>query len=520
MGWWTNLFSSTAIVSEEESPRRSPGAADDFWYDQVGTKSASGLKVTPAIAMKASAVYACVKILAETIASLSLEMSQRTVDGWEEAPNHPIAEVLGYQPNGWQTAVEFWEFMVLHAAIEGEAFAEIVPGARGAVDQLIPLHPLRVKQVRLPGYRIGFDVTDENGKTRRLTQDEVFRLPGLSSDGLNGIRAIDMAADAIGLGLAADTYASKLFANGINFGFALVSQKKMGEEAQKNLIQALMRRFAGAANAHRPIILQDGIKPEKMMGQTASEAQLLEARKWQIAEVARYWRIPLHMLNIDDSTNRSTVEEQSLNFVKYTLRPWCKRIEQAIRRDLIIAKSVYRAKFNLEDLQRGNAKDSAEYFAKALGSGGTRGWLTQNEVRKILGLNAKSGGDDLPMPTSPAGQPAGGGVGSQLALPPPQSLEERCSSVIHKEVVVMRKAIMNHAPDAWSFAAYVKAFYGGHVSTVAQRLEIPKDAAKAYCGFRADTLIAANDPAGAVDALEATGAAELAGILAAHGEVA
>lgn len=519
MSWFSNLFGGSA-VSDAEAPRRPPAPDDDYWYERVGTTSAAGIKVTPALALKASAVYACIKILAETIASLSLEMSQRTAAGWEEAPNHPIAEVLGYQPNSWQTAVEFWEFMVLHAAMEGEAFAEIVPGPRGAVDQLIPLHPLRVKQIRLPNYRIGFDVTDEDGRSRRLTQDEVFRLPGLSADGLNGIRAIDLAADAIGLGMAADTYASKLFANGINFGFALVSPKKMGEEAQKNLIQALMRRFAGAGNAHRPIILQDGVKPEKMMGQTASEAQLLEARKWQIAEVARFWRIPLHMLNIDDSTNRSTVEEQSLNFVKYTLRPWCKRIEQAIRRDLIIAKSAYRAKFNLEDLQRGNAKDSAEYFAKALGSGGTRGWLTQNEVRKILGLNSLPGGDDLPMPTSPAGQPSGGGTGSQLALPAPQGLEERCAGVVRKEVAVMRKAIMNHAADPASFATYVRAFYGGHVSTVAERLEIPKDAAKAYCVFRADKFIAANDEVAAVDALEETGAAELAGILAAHGEVA
>jgi len=250
-----------------------------------------------------------------------------------------------------------------------------------------------------------------------------------------------------------------------------------------------MMRFAGVGNAHRPIVLQEGMKVEKV-SQTAEQAQLLEARKWQIGEVARYWRIPLHMLGIYDGATHSNVEQQALDLVKYTLRPWVRRIELAIRRDLITAKQLYVAEFDMEGLLRGDAASRAEYYAKALGSGGHPAWLTPNEIRRLEGYNPKPGGDDLPTPANAAqaGQPRAADAGRQAV-----------GRLVAKEIAAIRKASMRFAADPDAFRKWVDAFYGGHVADAMRALNLPREAAKAYCAHAAGAVKAANDVAGLLD---------------------
>ncbi|NEV75477.1 phage portal protein [Rhodopseudomonas sp. BR0C11] len=481
--------------------------------------------MTADLALKASAVFACIKVLAETMGSLPLQVYRKLPDGsLEPANDHPVGDLIRYQPNKIQTAVEFWETTILHAALRGTGYAEIVSGPRGAVDQLRSLHADRVVQELLPDGTLRFRVTDPfTGRTRVLLQEEVFRIPGLSSDGVNGLRAVDLAADAIGLGMSADEYASRVFSNSLNIGGFLSAQKRMSVQAQRRLISKLMELYAGGNNSGRPMLLQDGIKFEKA-SMDASEAQLLEARKWQIAEVARFWRIPLHMLGIDDQTNRSTVEEQSINFVKYTIRPWARRIEQAIRRDLITATNLYEAKFNLDALERGNLTARAEYFSKALGAGGAPAWLTQNEVRLIEGWNRRPEpwADVLPQGsmaqrsdnTQPPSDPP---ANSALVEPePPKAIEDQridggALRVAQKENKAVRKALMRLAAKPDEFREWVAAFYGGHVSFVMETLGFDRTKARRYCAFQRDELIAANDIEAVVDRREQ----ELAKVLSA-----
>ncbi|MCK1577811.1 phage portal protein [Bradyrhizobium sp. 174] len=498
---------------------------DDFWYSELGRKSKAGIRVTPDIALRASAVYACIKVLAETMASLPLSIYRVLPSGdREEFNSHPIAELIRYQPNGIQTAVEFWETTVLHSALRGVGYAEIKPGTRGAVDQLISLHADRVTTEVIRDGTLRFKITDPfTGATRTLLQEEMFRIPGLSSDGITGLRAVDIAADAIGLGMAADNYASRIFSNNLNMGGFLSSQKKMSVEAQKRLITKLVEMFAGGNNVGRPMILQDGIKYEKA-SMLASEAQLLEARKWQLLEMARFWRIPPHMLGIDDTTNRSTVEEQSLNFVKYTIRPWGRRIVQAIRRDLIIAKGVYEAAFDYDDLEMGNLQARADYFTKALGSGGSPPWLTQNEVRQREGWNRRHEmwADVLPQGTNPGGAAAGSNQPAAIGSPAPTAATEdntpeaRARRLAGKENKAFRKALLRHAADPDAMRDWIKAFYGGHVSCVMETLGIPKDAARAYCDFQKREAIEANDWHALVDGREEKLAATIAAVLKQH----
>lgn len=369
----------------------------DFWFENATSASGAGIRVTPDIAIKASAVYACVKVLAETMATTSLRMRKSVPGGSIDAPEHPLEEVIRYQPNALNTATEFWETMIFQAALRGESYAEIVPRGGGRVE-LIPLDPGRVTVEVLRDRSFRFRYTDQlTNSTRVLLQEEVFRVPGMSHDGLTPIRAVDVAAEAIGIGMAADQYAARVFSNRLNIGGYLTTAKSLSPEAQKNLVDALMKRFAGPTNAHRPIILGEGLKFERAT-MDASQAQLLEARKWQVTEVARFWRIPLHMLGIYEGSTHSNVEEQSVGFVRYTIRPWAKRIEQAIRRDLIVAKAFYFAEFNLESLLRGQTEQRGNYFAQALGSGGHAPWMTVNEVRRIEGWNPVEGGEGLRAP--------------------------------------------------------------------------------------------------------------------------
>lgn len=465
----------------------SPGAGNNYWYSEYGAgESASGVNVTADIALKASALYACAKVLAETIATLPYQMFKQGADGGlMPATSHPLDDIIRFQPNNRQTAVEFWETMVLNAGIHGAAYAEIVPGKRGFVDQLRPIHPDYVKAELMDDDNLRFEVRNpKNGSRRIILHEEMFRIYGWSSDGVTPMRMVDYAANAIGLGLSQDMYASRLFKNNLNFGVILEHPGKLSPEAQQNMIDAYMRRLAGASNAHRPMVLQEGLKATKIT-QNATEAQLLEARKWQVGEIARFLRIPLHMLGIDDQTNRSTVEEQSINFVKYTIRPWCRRIEQATRRDLIIA-AQYEAKFNLDGLQRGNLQARSEYFFRALGGGGNSpGWLTPNEVREIEGYNRHKDGDKLPMPIAKPTGPA--------ALIEDKTIQGRAGKLARRENAAFKRASLRLADDPDALKTWIRSYYGGHVSCVMEILGVSKEAARAYCDYQRDEAILFKD---------------------------
>lgn len=536
MGWINNAVATVWSIGRKSELDRwaadldqaLPRDDDDIWYSPLGRKSTSGIRVTADLALRASAVYSCIKVLAETMATTPMSVYRVLPNGDREEYNaHPIAELIRYQPNSIQTAAEFWETTVLHSALRGVGYAEIVPGPRGAVDQLKSLHADRVAVETLRDGSLRFKITDPfTGITRTLLQEEVFRVPGLSSDGITGLRAVDIAADAIGLGMAADNYASRIFSNNLNMGGFLSSTKKMSPEAQKRLITKLVEMFAGSNNAGRPMILQDGIKFEKA-SMMADEAQLLDARKWQLLEMSRFWRIPPHMLGIDDSTNRSTAEEQGRNFVRYTIRPWANKIVQAIRRDLIVAKGVYEVRYDFDDLEKGDLAAQGDFYSKALGAGGTPPFLTQNEVRQLAGWNRRSEpwADILPQGTNPGGAASGSKQSPPAALAEPASpraLEDNspdaCASrVARKENVALRKAALRFVADPDGFREWVKAFYGGHVSFIMETLGLAKDGAKSYCAYQRDEVLAANDIDALITRREESLAAQISAVLKKHG---
>lgn len=508
-----------------------PDPSDDFWYADIGggARNHAGVVITPDIALKASAVYTCVATLAEVMASMPCEMFMRLADGGSRpAVNHPLDELIHYQPNDTQTAFEFWQMIVLHAALRGTGYAEIVPGPRGAVDRLLPIHAARVTTETLKDGSLRYRVTDPNGgPTRTLLQEEMFRVPGLTMNGVTGLKAVDVAAEDIGLGMAGDAYAARVFSNNLNIGGYLKHPKQLSTEAQKNLIQAFAEKLAGIRNAHRPIVLQEGM--EFIQGSmVAKDAQLLEARTFQIKLIAMRWRIPLFMLGLENVG--AEAEQQVLAFVKFTLRPWAKRIEQAIRRDLIVARGTYFARFNMEALLRGDSKSRSEYFSKALGSGGSPAWMTQAEVRAVEGLNPI---DDprayvLGVGTNPrTDQPAAVVIEerrSPRALPAPaldakteddkaQDAKTMAGRVVGKHIAATRKAVRRFANDREALNAWAKAFFGGEVHAVQAGLGLDKEAAKAFCDGLAAAVRNADDVNALLDDWQETGAAEIAALI-------
>lgn len=279
-----------------------PAAHDDFWYAPVGAMTGAGIRVTPQRAIKASAVYACVSLLAEVMAAVPLHMLRKLERGREPAPNHPLEDLLASQPNDTDTAYDFWCFMHWHATLRGTAYAEIVSGPRGPVDQLIPLHPDLVTpesygDPRRPRWR--YRVRTPGAGERVLLAEEIFRLPGLVTGGVRGMGLVDHADEAIAIALAADQYASRVFSNGLNHSYVISHPGKLSREAKDNLLSQIMKRVSGVVNLHRPLVLQEGMKAEKV-SMTAKDAQMEEARKFQILELARRLRIPPHMLGITD----------------------------------------------------------------------------------------------------------------------------------------------------------------------------------------------------------------------------
>lgn len=535
MGWLNKTAAAVWSVARraDDSDQQRYGDDAEFFYESVGKRSAAGIKVTPMVALRLSAFATCAKVMAETMASLPFAVYRRLPDGGSApAPEHPVDELIRYQPNKTQTAVEFWESIVLHAVLWGTGYAEIVPGARGAVDQLKFLRSDRVTQETLPDGTLRFRYSNpHNGTSRVLLQDEVLRIPSLSLDGVNGLSMLEMAAESIGLGIAAEQYASRVFSNNLNMGGFITTPKRLEKAAALRLVSLLMQKYASPENFHRPAILQEGadFKPAAMK---ASEAQLLEARKWQISEIARFLRIPLHMVGVDDQTNRSTVEEQSINFVKYVVRPWARRIEQAVRRDLIIATRNFEAKFNLDALERGNLEARKNYWAAALGEGGNRpGWMCVNEVRIAEGLNVINEtwawevprGKPPEQPPAAIDQPDAPAADDPAAIAaPPARIEDNSPEAIgermaRRENAALRKASERYAGDPDGLRDFIKAFYGGHVSFVMDALSIAKDDAKAYCAHQRDEALRANDFLALLDHREEKLSGQIAAILKQNG---
>lgn len=308
------------------------------WIDSgIISPTPSGVSVTPNKALYHSAVYACVRILAETVASLPLIMYERLERGKRRATDHYLYELLKSRPNDAMISFEYREALQGHLALWGNAYSEIIYGPSGRVDELLPLRPdCMLNIVKVDG-QWAYQYQLPTGETRWLGEAHVWHLRGLGSDGRIGYSPIRLMRYAIGLGMAAEEYGARFFSGDATASVVLQHPTTLTPDAYERIRKSWREKHGGLENKHRVDILEEGMTIEKI-SIPPDDAQFLETRKFQLQEVARMYRIPPHMLaDLDRSTNNN-IEHQSLEFVMHTVRPWLVRWEQSIMRSLMLEK--------------------------------------------------------------------------------------------------------------------------------------------------------------------------------------
>lgn len=370
------------------------------WFG--GPQTVTGQRVTASTALQVAAVYACVRILAESVASLPLLLYRRRPDGGKDrATDHPLYPLLHDAPNRSQTSFEWREMLMGHAALRGNAYAEILPAPGAGVDQLIPRHPDRVQPFRAPDGSLAYRYSEPDGSHRTILAEEMLHIRTLTDDGLSGLSPVSLHREAFGLAMATEEHGARLFTNGTQLGGILQHPGKLSAESAKRLRESWEARYAGVSNAHRTAILEEGMTWAKV-GMTAEDAQFLESRAFQLEEIARIFRVPVVMLQHGDKTSTyASAEQFFLSFVVHSLTPWLTRWEQALNRALLGIGSDYFFSFLVEGLLRGDIK--SRYAAYAIGR--QWGWLSANDVRAMENQNPIEGGDIYlsPMNMIPAG---------------------------------------------------------------------------------------------------------------------
>lgn len=370
------------IISKLWQPRAGPnnsliGSSYSFFFG--GTSS--GKTVNERTAMQTTAVYSCVRILAETVASLPLHTFKHTENGKEKATEHSIYHLLADEPNPEMTSFVFRETLMGHLLLWGNAYAQIIRDGRGNIIALYPLMPDRMTVDRADSGEIYY-IYNKEGKQYYLRNYEVLHIPGLGFDGLIGYSPIAMAKNAIGMAIATEEYGASFFANGANPGGVLEHPGVVKDPARVR--ESWNSVYQGTKNAHRVAVLEEGMKFQSI-GIPPEQAQFLQTRKFQLNEIARIFRIPPHMIGDLDKSSFSNIEQQSLEFVMYTLDPWVVRWEQAIKRALFSEseKKEYFVKFNVDGLLRGDYQSRMNGYAV----GRQNGWLSANDIRELENLN-------------------------------------------------------------------------------------------------------------------------------------
>ena len=369
-------------------------------YSFLFGSTASGKAVNERSAMQMSAVYACVRILSESVASLPLHMYfYNDTGGKEKALTHPLYGILHDEPNPEMSAFSFRETLMTHLLLWGNGYAQVIRNGRGEVVALYPLMPDRMTVDRDSRGRLFYEYTRSDGDARTLggkssvtlAASDVLHIPGLGFDGLVGYSPIAMAKQAIGMGLACDEYGASFFQNGAQPGGVLEHPGVVKDP--KRVRESWNAIYQGSANAHRVAVLEEGME-YKPISISPEQAQFLQTRKFQIDEIARIFRVPPHMVGDLDKSSFSNIEQQSLEFVKYTLAPWITRWEQSIHRALLLPseKQCFFVRFNVEGLLRGDYKSRMDGYAVAR----QNGWMSANDIRELENLDripAEDGGD-------------------------------------------------------------------------------------------------------------------------------
>lgn len=379
--------------------------------------TAAGMPVTTSTAMSLSAVFACVRLVSSAVASTPLHVYRRDRQGMRQnAQDHALERVLRVRPNRFMTAATFWRYFLTSKILLGNGFAHIQRDRLGTPVSLYPIDPRNVsvyyawelgleKRLGVERNRRYFYVTWPDGQFQLYDQDDILHVPNAGYDGKKGLSTIAAAAQSIGLGLAAEKSTSSFYEHGMTSQVAFTYPKRLDPEPHRALCDYLVKYYSGPNNHHRPIVLSDG-GDVKTLSVSASDAQLIESRRFSVTDICRFFGVPPVMIGESEKTTSfgSGVEQMARWFVTFTLSDHYVAVEQELDAKLFRQSPCF-AEFDEAELTRGDTKSRGDYYRIARGSMQEPGFMTINEIRAAEGLPPVPGGDELQKVSVPQVQP-------------------------------------------------------------------------------------------------------------------
>jgi HK97 family phage portal protein len=409
MAWYNNLLSKFKIANLGENASEY-GLTPSQLFDRIGTGSFTGQDVSESTAMRVSAVYGCVSLIAGAISSMSTPVYERTETGRKKSQNHEYWWLLNEQANAEVTASTMWTYLTSSLLFYGDAYLEIERFSLSSnkVKGFKLLHPRHVEPFRDSNNKLKYRITpytDNNTIAHPqyiLDPADIIHVPSLGFDGLTSVSPITWAArQSIGIALAAEEYSAKFFKNGAASDVAIKSEKNLTPDQAESIRASYAARNAGHNNYHTPMVLSGGLSVEKL-SINPDDAALISTREFTVEEICRVFRVPPHMVgHTSKSTSWGTgIEQQSIGFVKYTLLPLITAIQQEFNRKLWPTRQKYFIEFNTASLERGDIKTRYEAYRIMLGRAGERPVLSVNDVRRLENYEPIEGGDDMSPVTS------------------------------------------------------------------------------------------------------------------------
>ena len=493
MGLIQDLMRGAAAIRGETTG--SPAPWSDYWYEPLGTSSSSGMRINAASAQRIATVLACVGVIGRSVGMLPCKIYTEGPNGAKRAVDyHPLYDVLARRPNKNQTAFEFWQMMQGHIELRGNAYAEIIPGKRGAVDQLVPMHPdrVRVEQLR-PSGRLRYVYQDPlTGRERKLLgppDSEVFHIRNNSENGLVGQSTVSLGADVFGVALARQDYAARFLQNDARPPAVFSGGNFKSKADEQRFLDSWQEGNAGG-NRGKTGLLPPGMTLQEL-GVKPVDAQLLDGMKFSRMEIISMFGVPPHLVGeLDKAATYASVEQFNIMYVVYSLLPRIVMIEQAIQRDLITNDRYY-PKFSVGSLLRGDTESRYEAYASAI----QNGWMCPDEPRALEDLNPIPGGVGQtfwrPAAWSPLAQTTSGTASNAQRLPDPQdtgddgsdaqpdnsamlrlqvlasAAADRC---MRKETAALRKFAERGASDY-----EIESFYHDHLRFVSEVMNLDED---------------------------------------------
>jgi len=501
----------------------------DFWVEPVSMHTSSGQRVSGDTALKLSVVFACVRVLAETMASLPFVLYREKDDGGKDVvTDHWLYDLLAKRTNRWQNAFEWREMQQGHIALRGTGYNRIVANSRGEVQELQPLHPDRVKIEVLPNGAYRYLIRQNNGADEILQPGEVFKVAGLSSNGLTGLSVIDYARESIGEGLAQQDFSSRFFNNDARpMGGWIEFPGKFKDDDSRRAWRESWQQAQAGANRGKTAVLENAMKYHEI-GLTNRDSQFVEAKAAKVPDICRWFRMPPHLVGDLSRSTNNNIEQQSLEFVTFTMTPWAERWEAAIEDQLLGDDEDLCVEFDFENLLRGDLAAMSEYFA----SGITNGYLTRNEVRVSRNLKPLPGLDEPlePLNMQPAGTPPkkpkpGSAAPAPAEDPPADDGEdvptkekdanvaraEALALVIAERIVNKEVAAVRKLMSLPKFDESAREFYNkNHARYISKHLLCAMEPALEWCASQLEELRGSVDINATLESWEASAAAELA----------